>query len=82
MSWEGHLAGLLVGVVFALVFKKHIPAPKKYAWEEPHFNEEDDPFLKHFDKDGNFIEQRPEEDDGAVENAPPKINYIYKEDQD
>ena len=77
MSWEGHLSGLITGVLFALVFKKEIAKPKKYVWEEEHYNEENDPFLKHFDKDGNFIEIEKSEE----EQKQPIIKYTYKEDK-
>ena len=56
ISWEGHLSGLIVGLVFALIFRKQIAKPKRYVWEEPNYNEEEDEFLKHFDENGNFIE--------------------------
>src|SRR5690606_1865461 len=58
VSWEGHTAGLVTGLLFAVIFKKEIARPKKYAWEEESYNEEEDPFLKHFDEYGNFIEIR------------------------
>jgi membrane associated rhomboid family serine protease len=76
ISWEGHLSGLFTGFLFALLFRKEIAKPKKYIWEEPHFNEADDPFLKQFDENGNFIESVEPE----VEEEPPAINYIYKEE--
>lgn len=72
MSWEGHLSGLIVGVLFALFFRKSIAKPKKYAWEEDNYNEENDPFLKHFDENGNFIEIEEEPDLNA------SIEYQYK----
>ncbi|PNQ75369.1 rhomboid family intramembrane serine protease [Hanstruepera neustonica] len=81
MSWEGHLSGMIVGILFAFVFKKNIPKPKKYRWEEADYNEEEDEFLKHFDENGNFIETstlEEQEDD----NKSIKINYIYKKDSD
>lgn len=75
ISWEGHLSGLITGFVFALVFKKDIAKPKKYTWEQEHYNENDDPFLKHFDENGNFIEQTKEENsqDEII------IKYTFKE---
>lgn len=33
ISWEGHLAGLLVGAVIAMAFRKRGPAPPKYRYE-------------------------------------------------
>ncbi len=78
MSWEGHLSGLIVGFVFALFFRKSIAKPKKYAWEQPHYNEEDDPFLKHFDENGNFIEHLPEEPEIVEDKPRLKITYHIK----
>ncbi|NRR91650.1 rhomboid family intramembrane serine protease [Winogradskyella undariae] len=60
MSWEGHLSGLITGLVFALIFRKQVAKPERYKWEEPDYNEDDDPFMKHFDENGNFIEIEPE----------------------
>lgn len=75
ISWEGHLSGLLTGLLFALFFKSQIVKPKKYVWEQDNYNEEDDPFLKHFDKDGNFIEDVPSQ----IEEESSTINYTFKE---
>ena len=77
MSWEGHLSGLIVGFVFALYFRKSIAKPKKYIWEEDNYNEEDDPFLKHFDENGNFIEH-VEESPEEIEQEQPKMKITYQ----
>ncbi|RKE90966.1 rhomboid family intramembrane serine protease [Ichthyenterobacterium magnum] len=83
ISWEGHLGGLITGFVFALIFRKSIAKPKQYVWQQPDYNEEDDPFLKHFDENGNFIENLEPEIDEIVElESPPKVTYIFKENKD
>jgi membrane associated rhomboid family serine protease len=76
MSWEGHLAGFLTGLFLAKMVKARIPQTKKYDWEKEDFNEEDDPFLQHFDENGNFrelpIKEEKEEDESFT------FNYIFK----
>lgn len=39
ISWEGHLMGLLAGIIFAIYFRRKGPQKKRYSWE---FEEEDD----------------------------------------
>jgi len=80
ISWEGHLSGLLTGLFFALFFNRDIPKPKKYIWEEDHYNAEDDPFLKQFDEHGNFIEIDKTEIEQEQDKSP--IKYNYKKDND
>ncbi len=77
ISWEGHLSGLITGLLFALVFRRQIAKPKKYVWEQDNYSEDDDPFLKHFDADGNFIENIEPE----TEQEELKINYTYKKEE-
>lgn len=76
ISWEGHMAGLITGLVFALFFRKQVAKPKKYVWEQENYNEEDDPFLKHFDENGNFIESI----EPRIEQEEIHINYHIKKE--
>lgn len=81
ISWEGHLGGLATGFLFSLIFRKTIAKPEKYTWQEPDYKEDDDPFLRHFDADGNFIEH-PELEEESEILEQPKINYQYKKESD
>lgn len=80
ISWEGHLSGFLTGLLLAIIFKVHIPVHNKYDWENEDYNEDEDPFLKHFDENGNFREL-PVEDEIEKKDTL-KITYIYKESPD
>jgi hypothetical protein len=86
MSWEGHLSGLITGFIFALIFRKQVAKPERYRWETPDYNEEDDPFMRHFDENGNFIEHITQIDNDSDEESggPEKtnVNYIFKENKD
>lgn len=90
MSWEGHLGGLITGLVFALIFRKQVAKPERYKWEQPDYDEEDDPFMRHFDEDGNFIELAPESElESELElkseiekDLSLKVRYIFKKKED
>lgn len=79
ISWEGHLSGFITGLLLAVILKARIPKPKKYAWESENYNEEDDPFLRHFDEEGNFIENIDEPEASDSDNV--KITYHYIKDK-
>ncbi|MGB5236174.1 MAG: rhomboid family intramembrane serine protease [Flavobacteriaceae bacterium] len=75
ISWEGHLAGFLTGLGLALTTKTFLPPVPKYAWENEDFSEEEDEFMKQFDEEGNFIENK----ELSEEDTPNlQIRYHYK----
>lgn len=83
VSWEGHLSGFIAGALLALRFRESIPKNIKYRWEQPSFSEDDDPFMRQFDEDGNFFELPPaqEGDEIEAESDSYEIIYTYKENK-
>ena len=77
ISWEGHLSGFGVGVLFSLLFRSPALPKRTYAWEASDYNPEEDTFMQHFDEDGNFIESFPEEKE-EVSNSPDHLIITYK----
>jgi membrane associated rhomboid family serine protease len=71
ISWEGHLAGLITGFLFTLIYKTpEYKKPIVYAWEQPDFDPQQDPFMKRFDANGNFVNPPKPED---IEVIDPEI---------
>ena len=89
ISWEGHLSGALAGVVLAFALRTELPPKQKYAWESPDYREEEDPFMRHFDADGNFIENSMEPQGDESPSSDPsggprdqkgiRFRYEYRE---
>ena len=87
ISWEGHLAGLITGFVFAIHFKtpdyiKDI----QYDWEKPNFNPQEDAFMKRSDENGYFVNP-PKPDllevtDEEVISQPSWFVYEFKENKE
>lgn len=59
ISWEGHLSGFIVGLIFAVSFRKIGPQKSRFKWENEDHIEESDIFL---DENGNFIDLRDKGD--------------------
>jgi len=82
MSWEGHLGGFITGIILTFLVDTPEEYKKvyKYDWEKPDFNPYKDPFMKHFDENGNFVSD-PHTHTSTEENI--KIKYVFmKEDEE
>jgi membrane associated rhomboid family serine protease len=67
ISWEGHLSGFIVGILFALYYRKTGPQKILYNWEKEDYIEDD--FDALFDEDGNF---KQKENNGVNDNYNEK----------
>ena len=62
ISWEGHLSGFIIGTLFSFIFKSKSINKERYDWELGDYKPQEDPFMRQFDENGNFIDS-PNEDD-------------------
>ncbi|MCF6347185.1 MAG: rhomboid family intramembrane serine protease [Flavobacteriaceae bacterium] len=60
ISWEGHLSGFIVGLLFAVTYRNRGPQKMIYTWENENYVDEVDIFL---DEEGNFIDLNEEKED-------------------
>lgn len=91
ISWEGHLSGFVSGGLLGLLrFRESVPKPIKYQWEKPEYKEDDDPFMRQFDEEGNFFELPKNEETETLLNLPEEtsrkgfieIKYFFKKSED
>jgi len=79
ISWEGHLSGLITGFVLSFFYKApEYAKPIVYDWQRPDFDPNDDPFMKHFDENGNFVVFPNEEEENEMDyfSSSHPVNYI------
>ncbi len=80
ISWEGHLSGFVTGLLLATLLKTPVPKAPAYPWESEAYREEDDPFMRHFDAEGNFIEDPDAGDEPLQDRVEIRYHYRKKEE--
>lgn len=72
MSWEGHLSGFLMGLIFAIVYRNRGIVKEDFVFSKTDFDEM-------FDEDGNYVPKVEEEiEEESTVNSTLDINFVYK----
>ncbi|NVK09652.1 MAG: rhomboid family intramembrane serine protease [Tenacibaculum sp.] len=73
MSWEGHLSGLITGIILALLYKNKGIVKEIFEFSKTEFDDM-------FDEDGNYVPPIIEEEE--IELKEIKYRYIYKKEEE
>ena len=83
ISWEGHSAGFIVGLILALFYRNHKShLYDAYIWQNEDFDPQQDPFMSQFDEHGQFLPKGPihnQEEDSLGSDNEDKINGSHSE---
>ena len=71
ISWEGHLAGFIMGIVLAFYFRKEGPQREEYIWDD-----DDDDNDNDNDDDSDSLSQNLDPDSPSpAPNTRPRSSY-------
>lgn len=72
ISWEGHLSGFIIGLIFAYLYRNKGIVKEKFEFSKTEFD-------NMFDEEGNYIPPVVEEPENEKEII---YRYIYKDDEE
>jgi len=70
ISWEGHSAGFIIGLLLALYYRKqesHLY--ETYIWQSEDFDPNQDAFMRQFDEQGQFNPEVQDEENQSTQEA-------------
>ena len=70
ISWEGHSAGFIIGLLLALYYRKHEShLYETYIWQSEDFDPNQDAFMRQFDEQGQFNPEVQDDENQLTQEA-------------